>query len=129
MANINPFRDPPQIIPSQPLSQKVAEARVRLLKNLQEQLDDLLANELKPQDKGVPFIGIKGEPPQIQAIKKMINCLYYSEKALIVWEGVEKKGTLEMAMAAPQGVWAINELHKSLAILDNYFYLKYAQLL
>jgi hypothetical protein len=94
------------------LSIKIETARTLLLQALQTQLDDSLASKLTPNDEGVPFTELANEPPQIEAIKKVINALYYAQGAMEDWENT--------SIYSPQkGVYAITQVYQALALLND----------
>src|SRR5690242_20277119 len=99
---------------SVPMSQQVAQARSLLLTTLQGQLTNHLVEQLQTQDKGVPFINIDNDPPQLAAIKKVINCLYHAEEALKTWEGMSSY--FKMAKGSYS---AISQLYSALSLLTD----------
>lgn len=94
------------------LSTKIAKARTLLLQALQKQLDESLTSKLTENAQGVPYTDIDDDPPQIEAIKKVINALYYAEHAMEDWENT--------SIYSPQkGVYAITQVYKSLTLLND----------
>ncbi|KTD61275.1 hypothetical protein [Legionella shakespearei] len=94
------------------LSKKIATARTLLLQTLQTQLDDSLTSKLIPNAEGVPFTHFDNDPPQVEAIKKVINCLYHAEHAMNHWENT--------SLTSPaQGVYAITQVYKALAMFND----------
>ncbi len=101
------------------LSQQIAQARNDLLSALQNQLDELLSEKLIPQATGVPFINFNTDPPQVSAIKKVINCLYHSEIAAIHYENLDASTVWATAKSIPQAIMALIQVHRTLASLDD----------
>lgn len=101
------------------LSQKVATARILLLESLTQQLNPILAEQLAPNGNGTPFIDIEADPPQIAAIKKVINCLYHAENALSEWENMDLVSLTGVTLFAARGVGALTQIYKSLALLGE----------
>ncbi|KTC78393.1 hypothetical protein [Legionella brunensis] len=101
------------------LSRQFADTRVYLLDVLNLQLDELLVDKLKPQSVGVPFINFQNDPPQVVAIKKVINSLYHTEKALEHWESVDTTTVVGWATAAPSLYKALRQVYKSISMLDD----------
>ncbi|MFI4963280.1 MAG: hypothetical protein ACHP6H_05430, partial [Legionellales bacterium] len=97
------------------LSQWLAKARMDLMTVLHSQLDELLTDNLKPEAKGLPFKDCNGDPPQLEAIKKIINCLYYAEHTAT---NLEQNPWL-VALTLPHIVATCSQLHESIAQLDN----------
>ncbi len=102
-----------------PLSQQFNEARGFLLETFKAQLDDLLVEQLNPQLEGVPFINFGGDSPQLCAIKKVINCLFYAEIGLKHWEGIDTSTMLGKTKAAPQGIKALIQVYKFITMIDD----------
>jgi hypothetical protein len=100
-------------------SQQIHDARVQLLQALKNQLEDLLADQLIPQAKGVPFIDFDKDPPQVISIKKFINCLYHAEEARIHWENINVDSLWGAAKAAPIGIKALIQVYKSVSTLEE----------
>lgn len=102
-----------------PLSQIVAETRIQLLDVLKNQLDDLLADHLIPQESGVPFIDCSPTPPQLAAIKKFFNALYHAEKALECWEAMDISSNLNKIKAVPKAIQALKQVYHTMTMLDG----------
>lgn len=96
---------------------KIAEARMSLLQRLKTTLSAPLASHLNPQLSGEPFINIENEPPQIAALKKLINSMYHAENALKTWDGIDTSTQLGKIAAAHQGVAALSQVYKSIALI------------
>lgn len=111
---------PPKKEKSQDLlnyANKIAEARMGLLERLKKTLSAPLASQLNPQPSGEPFINIEKDPPQIAAIKKLINSMYHAENALKTWNGIDTSTQLGKIAAAHQGVAALSHVYKSIALI------------
>ena len=100
-------------------SEQIAQVRALLLETLQNQLAEPLAKSLIPQVEGVPFIHLDLDPPQIAAIKKVINCLYHAEEATKSWEQTDFSSKWQMARSAPKTVAMLTQIYKSLALLND----------
>ncbi|VEB37326.1 protein SdhB [Legionella sainthelensi] len=96
---------------------KIAQARMVLLQRLKTTLSAPLASQLHPQPTGEPFINIENDPPQIAAIKKLINSMYHAENALKTWDGIDTSTQLGKIAAAHQGVAALSQVYKSIALI------------
>lgn len=105
---------PDSISPIQTLSEKVGHARTQLLHTFQTQLDSVLANKLILPEKGLPFVAVEDDAPQVAAIKKVINCLHHAEKGLGIWEQKETLGTWRKFKAR---FHALYQVYKSVAFL------------
>ena len=98
---------------------QIEDARVTLLTRLREHLATPFAAKLTPQPNGVPFIHLNEEAPQVAAIKKVINSLYYAEKVLQTIEHINTKTDLDKVLAVHQGVAAVSQLYKSVSHLTD----------
>lgn len=98
---------------------QIEDARVILLTRLREHLATPFAAKLTPQPNGVPFIHLNEEAPQVAAIKKVINSLYYAEKVLQTIEHINTKTDLDKVLAVHQGVAALSQLYKSVSHLTD----------
>lgn len=101
------------------LSQLTNETRNLLLQALQAQLDELVADKLVPQTKGVPFINFKEDPPQVVTLKKVINCLYHAEEGFKHWESVDRSSVWGWAKGAKPLIEALIQVYKALGMLDD----------
>ncbi|RUR17739.1 SdhB [Legionella sp. km535] len=112
--------DPVDAVPIvDPLSVKINRARNSLLQSLQNQLETCLAEQLKPEQAGVPFVRIEDDPAQIAAIKKVINALYHAEEAFKIWETTDNSSLRAKITGAKQHYQAITQVYKSLASLND----------
>ncbi|CEG57066.1 hypothetical protein [Legionella fallonii] len=116
----------PLIQESQPKSppidyiKKISEAREVLLAKYKSTLSEPLSlSLLEKQEKGVPFINIDNDAPQIAAIKKVINSMYYAEAAIKIWQQIDTSTTFGKAAAAHQGVAALSQLYKSMQLFTE----------
>lgn len=100
-------------------SETISQSRAFLLQTLQNQLDNSLADHLTPENEGVPFINIDEASPPIAAIQKVINALYYAEEGMKLWEGMDTSTTWGKAKSVQQGVYALTQIYKSLALLND----------
>ncbi|KTC75478.1 SdhB protein, substrate of the Dot/Icm system [Legionella birminghamensis] len=77
--------------PTVSLAETIKNARISLLERLQVSLSRPVSERLTPNQDGVPFTDLDDEPPQIASIKKLVNSLYYAEKAAQaqVWERID----------------------------------------
>lgn len=91
----------------------LAAARLSLLTQLKSRLTLPLSAGLIPQKEGIPFVDIDNDPPQIGAIKKMINSMYHAEVAITTWKGIDTTTTLGKIAAVHQGVAALSQVYKS----------------
>lgn len=66
-----------------------------------------------------PFEIFPDDPPQVAAIKKVINSLYYAEVALKTWEELKEKNLWGKTLHARQGVIALTHVYNSLALLNE----------
>lgn len=104
---------------SVPFSQQIAETRTLLLKTMQEQLALPLAKQLKPQKENVPFVHVNILQPQVAAIQKVINSLYYAEETLKAWENLDLSTYMGMAGSVKQGVKGLTQIYNCLALLND----------
>ncbi|HDS3845713.1 SdhB [Legionella pneumophila] len=100
---------------------KISHARALLLDKFKTTLSPALADDLNPQKKGVPFVHLDQDPPQIAAIKKIINSMYHAECALKTWHGIDTSTTLGKVAAAHQGVAALSQVYKSFTLFTEDF--------
>ena len=102
-------------------AKQIKEARTSLLSKLQSSLSQPLSTSLTPQTQGVPFINIENDPPQVAAIKKMINSMYYAESALTIWHNIDTKNDSHLGKiaAAHQGVAALSQVYKSFELFTD----------
>lgn len=100
-------------------SVQIAQVRELLLTTLRNQLAQPISSGLTPEKIGVPFLHINQDPPQLAAIKKVINCLYHAEEAAKAWENTDFSSSWQMAAAIPQTVGMLNQLYKSIALLND----------
>ncbi|HDS3849774.1 SdhB [Legionella pneumophila] len=100
---------------------KISNARALLLNKFKTTLSPALADGLNPQKKGVPFVHLDQDPPQIAAIKKIINSMYHAEYALKTWHGIDTSTTLGKVAAAHQGVAALSQVYKSFTLFTEDF--------
>ncbi|MGC1181440.1 hypothetical protein [Legionella sp.] len=98
---------------------QIVQARTSLLKTFQNQLAEPLTKQLVPEKTGVPFLHVNDNPPQIAAIKKVINCLYHAEEAGKAWEKTNFTSALQGVVTAPQTFSMLYQLYKSLAHLNE----------
>ncbi len=99
---------------------KITEAREALLDKYKSTLSEPLAFSLLEQQKeGVPFINIENDAPQIAALKKMINSLYYAEAAIKIWREIDTSTSFRKLAAAHQGLAALSQLYKSLQLFTE----------
>ncbi len=99
---------------------KIAEAREGLLTKYKSTLSEPLSvSLLEQQEEGVPFINIDDDAPQIAALKKMINSLYYAEAAIKIWQEIDTSTTFNKLAAAHQGLAALSQLYKSLQLFTE----------
>ncbi|HAT2068963.1 TPA: SdhB [Legionella pneumophila] len=100
---------------------KISNARASLLNKFKNTLSPALADSLNPQKNGVPFVHLDQDPPQIAAIKKIINSMYHAECALKTWHGIDTSTTLGKVAAAHQGVAALSQVYKSFTLFTEDF--------
>ncbi|MFO3115417.1 SdhB [Legionella pneumophila serogroup 2] len=100
---------------------KISNARASLLNKFKNTLSPALADSLDPQKNGVPFVHLDQDPPQIAAIKKIINSMYHAECALKTWHGIDTSTTLGKVAAAHQGVAALSQVYKSFTLFTEDF--------
>ncbi|HCR5128579.1 TPA: SdhB [Legionella pneumophila] len=100
---------------------KISNARASLLNKFKNTLSPALADGLNPQKNGVPFVHLDQDPPQIAAIKKIINSMYHAECALKTWHGIDTSTTLGKVAAAHQGVAALSQVYKSFTLFTEDF--------
>ncbi|MFO3067370.1 SdhB [Legionella pneumophila serogroup 1] len=100
---------------------KISHARALLLDKFKTTLSPALADGLNPQKNGVPFVHLDQDPPQIAAIKKIINSMYHAECALKTWHGIDTSTTLGKVAAAHQGVAALSQVYKSFTLFTEDF--------
>lgn len=104
---------------SQALSQNIAKVRTQLTDNLSQQVDQLLGDELIPAPEGPPFTNLNALTPTAEALKKLLNCLYYAEKLALRLEDLEHANSWDQARNLRDNVRAVNQFHDALALLDN----------
>ncbi|HBD7469038.1 TPA: Dot/Icm T4SS effector SdhB [Legionella pneumophila] len=100
---------------------KISTARTLLLSKFKSTLSPAIADSLNPQEHGVPFVHLDQDPPQIAAIKKIINSMYHAECALKTWHGIDTSTTLGKIAAAHQGVAALSQVYKSFTLFTEDF--------
>lgn len=106
-------------LPKAPLSEQITQTRALLLTTFQNQLAQPLTERLVSEKKGVPFLYIDNDPPQIAAIKKVVNCLYHAEQAAIAWEKTNYSSAWQKAVSAPKTLSMLNQLYKAVALLND----------
>ncbi|MBL7478875.1 SdhB [Legionella bononiensis] len=102
-------------------AKQIAEARATLLNHLKSSLSAPLAQSLKPQSTGVPFVNFDNDPPQIAAIKRVINSMYYAESAIQIVNRMNTKSvsTIDKMVLAHQGMSAVSQVYKSVELLRD----------
>jgi hypothetical protein len=98
---------------------QIKAARNALLHRFQTTLSAHLSSYLIPQDKGLPFIDFELEPPQLAAIKKIINSLYHAESAINNWQNIDTNTTLGAIAGFHQAVAALSQVYKSLELFTE----------
>ena len=91
----------------------LTSARTQLLNKLKATLSTPITASLNPQEIGVPFINVEKDPPQLAAIKKMVNSLYFAEVAIKNWQGIDASTTFGTIAATHQGIVALSQVYKS----------------
>ncbi|MFA6303627.1 MAG: hypothetical protein WC627_10935 [Legionella sp.] len=97
--------------------EKLSKTRAYLLSTLEQELDSLITDQLKPQAQGLPFTNLKDKSPQAEAIMRVINCLYHFEQILQNLDGVSSK--IDLILASPWLYPSVTQLYEALASLDN----------
>ncbi|KTD79349.1 hypothetical protein [Legionella waltersii] len=104
------------------LSEQIANARDKLLKRFQSQMQTTYDGELTPfdsYDEGEPFIGFGSSPPQIAAVKKIINSLYHAEQAVKQWEEWDTSTSIHNALSIEQGAKRVARVYKGVTHVYN----------
>ncbi|WP_298626903.1 SdhB [uncultured Legionella sp.] len=99
----------------------IANGRERLLNKFKTTLTNPLSSLIIPQSEGVPFINFEAEPPQVVAIKKVINCMYYAEAACRTRHKMNfnTNSMFDNVILAHQGVAALSQVYKSLSLFGD----------
>lgn len=100
------------------LSQDLAKARAYLAKHLYENVDGLLTEPLKSEENKLPYDVKQAQAPQVEALMKLFNCMYYAEQLLTHWEIIQND-TYEQLLAVPEVYKKVIQFYDSLADLDN----------
>ncbi len=99
----------------------IAAARKLLLSQFSSTLAEPLARLMNPQPDGVPFIDFENEPPQVVAIKKVVNCMYYTELSLRTWHKMnfDAPSVLDKVVLAHQGAVTLSNVYKAITLIGN----------
>ncbi|KTD51026.1 hypothetical protein [Legionella quateirensis] len=102
-------------------AKQIAEARATLLNHLQSSLSAPLAHSLDSQSNGVPYVNFDNDPPQIAAIKRVINSMYYAESAIQIVNKMNTQtvSTIDKIVLAHQGMVAVSQIYKSVELLRD----------
>jgi transcription antitermination factor NusG len=103
------------------LAANVASARTLLLNKFKSTLSNPLARLINPEANGVPFIHFEEQPPQVVAIKKVINCLYYAESALRTIDKMNSNSDsmFNKVILAHQKIAALSQVYKAMSQLND----------
>lgn len=101
------------------LSQHVNDTRGSLLQTLKAQLDELVIEQLTPQPEGIPYINFETDPPQIAALKRVMNSLFYTEEAFKQWERIDSSTYWKKVKSIRELFNALKLLYTALGLLDD----------
>lgn len=101
--------------------ENIARARELLLHQFKSTLSTPLSRLLNPESSGVPFINFENEPPQVIAIKKVINGLYYAESAIRTRHKMNfnSDSMFDKVILAHQLIAGLSQIYKSLSHLND----------